>query len=174
MKHQDSACATFAAGVALLITATGGQAVANARPAPAAKPVQPAGEFAPSGAQIAAIFDKWNAALATGDPRRVAALYAPDAVLLPTTSSRIRTSHVQILDYFEHFLRKEPAGKKIQTIVQVLDCNSAIDAGVYRFTLMGKGGKRRSFDARYTYLYEKRGGTWLIVNHHSSVRPPDG
>jgi hypothetical protein len=31
--------------------------------------------------EIAALFDRWNAALATLDPDKVVALYAPDAVL---------------------------------------------------------------------------------------------
>ena len=33
---------------------------------------------------IASLFDKWNAALQTGDAKIVAALYGPEAVLLPT------------------------------------------------------------------------------------------
>jgi hypothetical protein len=40
----------------------------------------------PSQQEIAALFDEWNAALATGDPEKVADLYSPDAVLLPTLS----------------------------------------------------------------------------------------
>ncbi len=47
----------------------------------------------PSKKQIAALFDRWNAALRTGDPEKVAGLYAKDAVLLPTVSNRIRTDH---------------------------------------------------------------------------------
>ncbi|MFG3191053.1 SgcJ/EcaC family oxidoreductase [Streptomyces omiyaensis] len=40
--------------------------------------------------EIAALFDRWNAALRSGDPERVTELYAEDAVLLPTASPRIR------------------------------------------------------------------------------------
>ncbi|MCL1536223.1 SgcJ/EcaC family oxidoreductase, partial [Xanthomonas nasturtii] len=36
--------------------------------------------------EVAALFDTWNAALATGNPDKVADLYAPDGVLLPTVS----------------------------------------------------------------------------------------
>ncbi|MEU9345463.1 SgcJ/EcaC family oxidoreductase [Streptomyces sp. NPDC048278] len=126
----------------------------------------------PGKKQIAALFDRWNAALRTGDPEKVADLYAKDAVLLPTVSNKIRTNHAEIVDYFEHFLQNKPVGEKKRTIVNVLDANSAIDTGVYAFTLTDpKTGAKRVVEARYTYEYEKRGGKWLIVNHHSSAMP---
>ena len=37
---------------------------------------------------IVQLFANWNAALATGDPDQVTALYADNAVLLPTVSNR--------------------------------------------------------------------------------------
>lgn len=43
-------------------------------------------------AEIASLFDRWNAALATGDASSVAKLYAPDAVLEPTVSNEVRTT----------------------------------------------------------------------------------
>ncbi|MGH1554747.1 SgcJ/EcaC family oxidoreductase [Streptomyces sp. L7] len=126
----------------------------------------------PSKKQIAALFDGWNAALKTGDPEKVANRYASDAVLLPTVSNKIRTDRAEIVDYFEHFLPNKPVGKKVETIVNVLDSNSAIDTGIYEFTLTDPDtGAKRVVEARYTYEYEKRGGKWLIVNHHSSVMP---
>ncbi|WP_017241876.1 SgcJ/EcaC family oxidoreductase [Streptomyces sp. SS] len=125
--------------------------------------------------EIAGLFDRWNAALLTGDAEKVADLYAEDAVLLPTASPRIRTDHAGIVDYFEHFLQKKPRGEKVRSVIRVLDRNSALDAGVYRFHLTDpKTGVTKAVDARYTYEYEKRDGTWLIVNHHSSVLPAEG
>ncbi|MDQ1047324.1 SgcJ/EcaC family oxidoreductase [Streptomyces sp. V4I2] len=126
----------------------------------------------PSKKQIAALFDGWNAALQTGDSDKVADLYAKDAVLLPTVSNQVRTDRAEIVDYFDHFLENKPVGKKIDTIVEVLDSNSAIDAGVYEFTLTDpETGKKRVVEARYSYAYEKIDGDWLIVNHHSSAMP---
>ncbi|MFB7586994.1 SgcJ/EcaC family oxidoreductase [Streptomyces sp. NPDC056169] len=125
--------------------------------------------------EIAALFDQWNAALLTGDPEKVTARYAEDAVLLPTASPRIRTNHAEIADYFAHFLQKKPRGEKVRSVIHVLDRNSAIDAGLYRFHLTDpKTGVTKAVDARYTYEYEKRDGRWLIVNHHSSVLPAEG
>ena len=126
----------------------------------------------PTKKQIAALFDGWNAALRTGDPEKVADRYAKDAVLLPTLSNKVRTDRAGIVDYMEHFLQNKPVGKKVETHIDVLDNNSALDAGVYQFTLTDhETGKKRVVEARYTYEYEKRGGKWLIVNHHSSAMP---
>ncbi len=122
--------------------------------------------------QIAGLFDQWNRTLRTGDPEKVADLYASDAVLLPTVSDEVRTNHAEIVDYFEHFLANKPVGKKIESHVNVLDGNSAIDAGVYQFTLTDpETGEKSVVKARYTYEYEKRDGEWKIVNHHSSKMP---
>ncbi|MFJ9742843.1 SgcJ/EcaC family oxidoreductase [Streptomyces sp. NPDC101166] len=126
----------------------------------------------PSKKQIAALFDGWNAALRSGDPHQVANRYAKDAVLLPTLSNQVRTDRAAIVAYMGHFLENKPASKKIETHINVLDHNSALDSGVYEFTLTDhETGDKRVVKARYTYAYEKRGGTWLIVNHHSSAMP---
>ncbi|MCT8368189.1 nuclear transport factor 2 family protein, partial [Xanthomonas citri] len=34
-----------------------------------------------------------------------------------------------------------------------------------------KAGNKSSVQARYTFVYEKRDGKWLIINHHSSAMP---
>jgi len=126
----------------------------------------------PGKKQIAALFDGWNAALRTHDPDVVADRYAKDAVLLPTLSKEVRADRAGIVDYMEHFLQNKPVGEKIETHINVLDSDSALDSGVYRFTLTDPvTGKKRVVEARYTYEYEKRGGKWLIVNHHSSAMP---
>ena len=126
----------------------------------------------PSKARIRALFDRWNAAVVTGDAEKVADLYAPDAVLLPTLSPEVRTTHAGIVDYMEAFLAKHPSGEEIQSVVKVLDPRTAIDTGVYRFTFHNADGTTSSTaDARYTFVYEKRDGAWWIINHHSSLVP---
>ncbi|SEL88814.1 SgcJ/EcaC family oxidoreductase [Rhodococcus maanshanensis] len=124
----------------------------------------------PSPEQVAALFDTWNQTLATGDPEAVADLYAPDAVLLPTVSNVVRTDRAGIVDYFTSFLPSKPSAVIEQSVVNVLDAENAIDTGVYRFTL-NKPEAPEVVDARYTFVYEKRDGKWLIVNHHSSEMP---
>lgn len=124
----------------------------------------------PSQDEIAALFDQWNAALATGDPEKVADLYAPNAVLLPTASNQIRTNRAEIVDYFTHFLESKPQGKIDRAIITVIDPQTAINTGIYTFTLI-QDGQLQDVQARYTFAYQKQNGKWLIVNHHSSKMP---
>ncbi|WP_019626629.1 SgcJ/EcaC family oxidoreductase [Thioalkalivibrio sp. ALJT] len=115
------------------------------------------------------LFDAWNDALQTGDAYRVTALYAEDAVLLPTVSNVPRTSHAEIQDYFEHFLEKKPFGTINSRNVK-LGCNKLTDAGTYTFRVTD-GGETKEVPARYTFVYENRDGAWKIVHHHSSMMP---
>ena len=64
-----------------------------------------------NGNNISSLFEVWNNALQTGDPNKVAELYEPNAILLPTVSNKVRHNHEEIADYFVHFLAKGPEGK---------------------------------------------------------------
>ncbi len=122
--------------------------------------------------EIVALFDRWKAALQTGDAERVAGCYAPDAVLLPTVSNRVRHDQEGIVDYFRHFLALHPVGRLNQSHVRSHG-EIAINSGIYTFTLDGENGQRIEVPARYTFVYRREGDDWLIVEHHSS-RMPEG
>lgn len=118
--------------------------------------------------QIEGLFDRWNSSLATGDPQKVVANYAEDSVLLATVSNQPRDTPEEKVDYFTAFLKKQPQGEiTFRHIFK--DCNTAIDAGTYTFTL-GDGTK---VPARYTFTYKYFGKKlgWLITTHHSSMMP---
>lgn len=121
-------------------------------------------------ADIAALFDLWNAALATLNPENVSSLYAHDAVLLATVSNKPRTNHAEIEDYFVHFLEKKPQGQIDFRIISI-GCNTASDTGLYTFTLHDKHGKTKKLAARYSFVYEYDDDQWLIEHHHSSMMP---
>lgn len=134
----------------------------------------PAGEScvvcAPATLRLAEdLFERWNDALKTGDPDKVTACYAEDAVLLPTVSNVPRTNHAEIRDYFVHFLEKKPRGTIDQRNVK-FGCNKVTDAGIYTFRVTD-GDREFEVPARYTFVYEHRDGKWLIVHHHSSKMP---
>jgi uncharacterized protein (TIGR02246 family) len=158
-------------GVIVVTTAAVAAVAAGCGTGTAATPAGAAVATAPpTQQQIAGLFGQWNATLATGDPQRVADLYAPDAVLLPTVSNQVRRTRAEIVDYFTKFLKSKPQGVIEDEIVDVLDADTAVNTGVYEFTLT-KDGKAQQVRARYTYVYELRDGKWLIVNHHSSAMP---
>jgi uncharacterized protein (TIGR02246 family) len=115
------------------------------------------------------LFNKWNAALQTGNAKNVAALYAEDAVLLPTVSNLPRTTPAEIEDYFNHFLEKKPYGIIKQRNIKQ-GCNKLTDAGIYDFEVTANG-KKEIVPARYTFVYEYRNSEWKIVHHHSSMMP---
>lgn len=116
--------------------------------------------------EILALFDDWNGALQTKDSQVVTNLYAEDAILLPTVSSRVRHNHEEIKDYFDHFLQLDPKGTINEHNVRRFG-DVAINSGVYTFDL----NTGQSVQARYTYVYEKSQDGWRIVEHHSSKMP---
>jgi uncharacterized protein (TIGR02246 family) len=118
---------------------------------------------------IAALFDRWNESLKTGDPHKVAANYAPKSVLLATVSNKPRFTYAEKEDYFHHFLQNQPEGRIDSRTIE-LDCNTAIDEGLYSFYFKKTGA---TVKARYTFTYKWDGKQWLITSHHSSTLPAE-
>jgi len=115
---------------------------------------------------IIALFDEWNNALQTGDPKQIVSLYEDNAILLPTVSNKVRHNHAEIEDYFVNFLAKGPIGKIDESNVRTFG-DVSINSGVYTFTF--KDGA--SVQARFTYVYRWNGQRWKIIEHHSSAMP---
>ena len=116
--------------------------------------------------EILSLFDRWNGALQTGDPNQVVKEYAPDAILLPTVSNKVRHNHAEIKDYFDHFLAKGPKGTIDESNIRQFG-DIAINSGIYTFDF-ANGEK---VTARYTFVYQKLDGEWKIAEHHSSALP---
>lgn len=119
-----------------------------------------------SHAEIAGLFDRWNASLATLRPEEVIKNYADDAVLLPTLSNKPHVNQSDRIQYFTSFLTREPPGRIDSRVIRI-GCNAATDSGIYTFTL--KDGTK--VPARYSFAYEYHKGKWLITSHHSSMMP---
>lgn len=117
--------------------------------------------------EIAALFDRWNQALQTGDPGKVVALYAEKSILLPTLSNKPRLTPAEKEEYFIHFLVKRPSAK-IDLREIGIGCNMAVDSGLYTFTFAKTG---EVISGRYSFTYRWDGSKWLIISHHSSLMP---
>jgi uncharacterized protein (TIGR02246 family) len=118
-------------------------------------------------ADVLGLFDQWNTALSTLNPDTVTALYADNAVLLPTVSNQVRHNHEEIRDYFVGFLQKSPQGVVDEFNVNILSDTHVTNSGIYTFTF-GDGSK---VSARFSYLYVASDDGWKILQHHSSAMP---
>ena len=126
--------------------------------------------------QVAGLFERWNHALASGDPGQVAGLYSDDALLLPTLSAAPRQGPAAIRDYFTDFLARAPRGRIDSRTIR-LGCNTAVAAGTYSFqvsdgTSLDSARQRHWVNARYTFVYSYGDDGWRIQHHHSSLQPP--
>lgn len=115
---------------------------------------------------ITALFDQWNQALNTRDPKQVVACYAEDAILLPTVSNQVRHNHAEIEDYFVAFCAKGPQGVIDEANTRLIG-DIAINSGVYTFSF----DDGSQVQARYSFVYRLMNGEWKIIEHHSSAMP---
>lgn len=125
--------------------------------------------------QVAAATQAWIDAMGSHDPARVAALYAPDAVLWGTTSPTIRDNPAAIRDYFNLLTRVPPDYKGILGEQRIrIYGDIAINTGTYTFVGPARdaAGNPIRRPSRFSFVYRKRDGHWLIVDHHSSAVPP--
>lgn len=116
---------------------------------------------------IAALFDRWNDTLKSGDPKQVVANYAEQSILLPTVSNTPRLTPAEKEDYFVQFLQSQPSGVIDLSQIEISG-DIAVDSGVYTFTMGASGAVVK---ARYTFVYKWDGANWLIISHHSSAMP---
>ena len=113
-----------------------------------------------------ALFDEWNYALQTDNPKKVVALYESDAILLPTASDKVRHNHEEIEDYFAYFMAKQPTGRIDESNIRIFN-QMAINSGRYTFAFKD----RSVVQARFTFVYRWNGARWMIIEHHSSRIP---
>jgi len=117
-------------------------------------------------------FALWAKALLTKDPAKVAKLYAGDNTFLPTMSPDFKQGMPEAENYFKHFLQKNPEGRIVQGVVQLLGENTYLHSGMYDFKL-NENGSSSVVQARFSFVWRRDpdNGKWKIIHHHSSVRP---
>jgi uncharacterized protein (TIGR02246 family) len=120
--------------------------------------------------EVAAATAAWVEAFNSRDPARIVALYDPDAVLIGTSAKAPAMGTAAVSAYF----RDAPSTPMNRVAlgehsVRVYG-DMAIDSGLYNFFQVSDG-KSQLTPARYTFVYRKRDGKWLIVEHHSSRVP---
>jgi uncharacterized protein (TIGR02246 family) len=130
--------------------------------------------IAPANADDAADIDgalkRWVDAFNRKSVSDIVALYAPDAVLQGTSSPVLRDKPALVQDYFKSLPTLGDSTVSVgEHRVQVFG-NIAINSGFYTRSST-QDGKVVTNPARFTFVYARRNGRWIIVNHHSSAVP---
>jgi uncharacterized protein (TIGR02246 family) len=129
------------------------------------------GTAASATAQVEAATARWIDAFNRRDIDAIVALYAPDAVFFGTSSPVLRDKPALVREYFQGLTRLGADARNAvgEHRVQLLG-NVALNSGYYTLTRQ-QDGKQTASPARFTFVYQRRGGQWLIVAHHSSALP---
>jgi uncharacterized protein (TIGR02246 family) len=121
-------------------------------------------------ADVEAATAKWIDAFNRKSSKDIVALYAPDAVFHGTSSPVLRDRPELVREYFKDLPNLGDSTISVgEHRVQVFG-RIAINSGFYT-RIARQGGNEVRNPARFTFVYEKRDGQWLIVNHHSSALP---
>lgn len=119
---------------------------------------------------VAATTMRWIDAFNRRSSSDIVALYAPDAVFFGTSSPVLRDKPELVREYFKSLATMGDAVISLGEHRVQLFGRVAINTGYYTRTAQ-QDGKAVKNPARFSFVYEKRGGQWLIVNHHSSAFP---
>jgi uncharacterized protein (TIGR02246 family) len=151
----------FAAAALALLTPAG--VAAQAAPAPPAS--------TPVASTPAAALQAWVEAFNSRDPKRIVALYSPAAVFWGTTAKTIATTPEQVWDYFKDAGQRPATRVTIDSNHPRVSGDIGVISGAYTFADVRDGVSSNLRKARYTMVFQRVGGRWLIIDHHSSRVP---
>lgn len=111
----------------------------------------------------------WAATVATRDVEAILALYAPDAILVPTLSNEVRDCEDSRREYFRNFLANEGLVCDVEIFKKRVSSklSTVVVGGLYVFHYRD-GEQVISVPARFLFTFEQIDGRWLITGHHSS------
>jgi uncharacterized protein (TIGR02246 family) len=120
---------------------------------------------------VHARFEEWIRTFNSHDPDRLSQLYDQDARLLSTGGSeKPLDGRETIRVYFIPFTKRgDMVTFDHDDAVRVFD-NIAVETGYYHFNIF-PDGQPDVWVARYTFVFEKRNGSWMILHQHSSRVP---
>ena len=121
---------------------------------------------------VAATTQAWVDAMNSHNKDAVVALYDKEAALWGTRSPTLRDSPAAVSDDFKILDTVPPSYKVVldEQRIRVYG-DIAINTGRYTFSEL-KDDKPLVRPARFSFVFLNRNGRWLIVDHHSSVVPP--
>lgn len=120
--------------------------------------------------EIAQQVTNWHNGLVKGDVETVAAQYASDAVFFPTFINSANTPDTRKV-FLTALIAKKPVAamnndQRVRIFGDVATCS-----GTWVFDVNAADGSREKKPVRYLFVFEKRGGKWLIIEQHVSAFP---
>jgi uncharacterized protein (TIGR02246 family) len=121
--------------------------------------------------EVHARFEQWIATFNSHDANRLSRLYDDNARLLSTGGNeKPLDGRETIRVYFIPFMnRGDTVVFDHDDAIKVVS-NVAVETGYYHFNIF-PDGKPDVWVARYTFVFEKKDGNWMILHHHSSRVP---
>lgn len=115
---------------------------------------------------------RWAEVVSSGHLEDLLALYASDAILVPTMADEIGGHDDERRAYFESFLANPNLTCRIDSLRKRIShkLGTVVVGGHYTFTF-GPDNERQVLPARYLFTFEEIDGAWLITGHHSSRMP---
>ncbi len=112
----------------------------------------------------------WHSGLQKADLDGLMAQYASDAVFFPTFINVARTADERKA-FLQTLIAKKPVAtlnndQRIRLLGDVSTCS-----GTWIFEVNAADGSREKKPVRYLFVFEKRGGKWLIIEQHVSGFP---
>jgi uncharacterized protein (TIGR02246 family) len=116
-------------------------------------------------------FEEWIRTFNSHDAERLSQLYDQDARLLSTGGNETPLDGRETIRvYFIPFTKRgDIVAFDHDDAVKVFD-NIAVETGYYHFNIF-PDGKPDVWVARYTFVFEKKNGSWMILHQHSSRVP---
>jgi len=120
--------------------------------------------------EVLAATDAWRAAYDSRDAARIGALYGPGAVFWGTTMKTVATTPAAIAEYFKDAATR-PQARVVFTEQHVrVYGDVAFNSGAYTFRDQ-RDGRDIQNPSRFSMVFRRDGGRWVLVHHHSSRVP---
>ncbi|MBY5928234.1 DUF4440 domain-containing protein [Halomonas sp. DP8Y7-3] len=113
--------------------------------------------------------ERWAIAVSRGEKETLLALYAEDAILVPTVANDVREDRLARQAYFDAFLANEDLSCELGEFSRRVSrkLGTVVIGGHYVFSYLIKGDMT-TIPARFLFTFEEIAGEWKITGHHSS------
>lgn len=120
--------------------------------------------------EIAQQVTAWHDNLGKGNLAAAEAQYASDAVFFPTFINSANTPETRKA-FLTTLIAKKPVAvlnndQRVRIFGDIATCS-----GTWVFDVNAADGSREKKPVRYLFVFEKRGGKWLIIEQHVSAFP---